>query len=143
MNIKTKFFGEMEIDEKGIINFERPLLAFETNNRFALIDGMNDLVFTFMQSLDEPDLCFLTIPPALVIEQYDIELSEDIVKILGLDSPDDVLLFNIVTVPENVEEMTVNLKAPIVVNIKNGKAAQEVLIDEKYEIRHRIKKVGA
>lgn len=142
MRIDTKFFGEMEIDELSIIEFEKPILAFEDNKKFAVIDGMNDLVFTFLQSIEDSSLCFLTIPPALVVEEYDIELSEEIVKLLSLEKPEDVLLFNIITVPENVEDMTVNLKAPIIVNVKNRKAAQEVLAEDKFEIRYRIKKAG-
>lgn len=142
MRISTKFFGEIEIEESGIIEFVRPLLAFEGKRRFVLLDGMDDLVFTFLQSVEDSQLCFLTIPPAMIVKEYDIEISEEIVKLLELDSPADVLLYNIVSVPENVNDMTVNLKAPIVINMKNKKAAQEVLTDENYEVRHRVQKVG-
>ena len=142
MKLQTKFFGEIEIEESGIIEFVRPLLAFENHRKFVLLDGMDDLVFTFLQSIDEPQLCFLTVPPAMLVSDYDIEIGDEVVKLLGLNSPADVLLFNIVNVPENVEDMTVNMKAPIVVNYKNKKAAQEVLNDDKYEVKYRIQKAG-
>ncbi len=142
MRIGTKYFGELEIDESGIVEFERPLLAFEDKRKYVLLDGMDDLVFAFLQSVEDPKLCFLTVPPALIVNDYDIELSDEVVKLLGLESPTDVLLYNIVTVPENVDDMTVNLKAPIVINLKNKKAAQEVLADDKYEVRHRVQKAG-
>ena len=142
MKINTKFFGELEIEESGVVEFIKPILAFEDKRKYVLLDGMDDLVFTFIQSVDDPQLCFLTIPPALVVKEYDIELGEEIVKLLELKSPSDVLLYNIVSVPENVNDMTVNLKAPIVINMKNKKAAQEVLADDKYSVRHRIQKDG-
>ena len=142
MKINTKFFGELEIEESGVVEFIKPILAFEDKRKYVLLDGMDDLVFTFIQSVDDPQLCFLTIPPALVVKDYDIELDEEIVKSLELESPLDVLLYNIVSVPENVNDMTVNLKAPIVINMKNKKATQEVLSDDKYSVRHRIKKDG-
>ena len=142
MKINTKFFGELEIEESGVVEFIKPILAFEDKRKYVLLDGMDDLVFTFIQSVDDPQLCFLTIPPALVVKEYDIELGEEIVKFLELESPSDVLLYNIVSVPENVNDMTVNLKAPIVINMKNKKAAQEVLSDDKYSVKHRIQKDG-
>jgi len=142
MKINTKFFGELEIEESGVVEFVKPILAFEDKKKYVLLDGMDDLVFTFLQSIEDPELCFLTVPPALIINEYDIELGDEIVKSLELESPSDVLLYNIVSVPENVNDMTANLKAPIIINMKNKKAAQEVLTDDKYSVKHRIKKDG-
>lgn len=142
MIINTKFFGELEIEESGVVEFIKPILAFEDKRKYVLLDGVDDLVFTFLQSTEDPQLCFLTIPPALVVKDYDIELGDEIVKSIELESPSDVLLYNIVSVPGNVTDMTVNLKAPIVINSKNKKAAQEVLSDDKYSIKHRIQKDG-
>ena len=142
MKIETKFFGEVEVEESGIVEFVKPILGFEDKKRFVLLEGIEDMIFTFFQSVDEPQLCFLTIPPSMVVEEYDIDLDDETVKLIGIESPADVLLYNIVTVPENVQNMSVNLKAPLIINLKNKKAAQEVLNNEEYSIRHKIVKAG-
>lgn len=142
MKVNTKFFGEVEIEESGVIEFVKPILAFEDMRKFVLLEGMEDLVFTFLQSIEDPNLCFLIVPPSMIVEEYDIELDDELVKLLGLETPVDALLYNIVTVPEDVQNLTVNLKAPIIINLKNKKAAQEIFANDKYSIKHRVLKVG-
>ena len=40
--------------------------------------------------------------------------------------------------PEKVEEMTVNLKAPIIINNTNNKAIQVICDNSDYEIKHKV-----
>jgi flagellar assembly factor FliW len=76
--------------------------------------------------------------PFLLIEDYEIEISEETVVRLEIENAEDVSLYSILTIPENVEEITANLLAPIVINTANNKAAQEILNDERYSIKHKL-----
>lgn len=143
MKISTKFFGELEVQDKDIINFEDGIPGFKEHNRYALIhDGDSD--FSYLQSVDTQNICFIVIPPAVIVRNYDIEVSEDTVEKLEIDKEQDVSLYAILTVPEDIDNMTANLKAPIVINRKNNKGKQEILDDDRYEIKHKvIKEAGA
>ncbi len=140
MVIKTKFFGEIEISDKDVLNFDEGIPGFSDMHSYAVINDSKNTFISYLQSLDEERVCFIMMPPVFIEKDYDIELSESTVKKLEIDKPEDVKLYAILTVPGSFKDTTANLKAPIVVNTNNSKAIQEILDDERYSIRHRIVK---
>lgn len=139
MRIKTKFLGEMEYSNENVIVFEEGIPGFSDLHKYALIP-INDLVFSYMQSLEDERICFIVMPPALAESEYDINISDTTVEKLKVEKPEDVNVFSIVTIPDNINDMTINLKAPIILNTKNNKAVQEVLDDDRFSIRHKVLK---
>ena len=64
MKLKTKHFGEIEIDESKIIHFPTGIIAFEEQKRFFIIDNPDENIpFSWLQSVDDPDLAFVIINP--------------------------------------------------------------------------------
>lgn len=91
------------------------LLGFETIKNFVLLAEPEAEPFLWLQVVDDPGLAFLVVSPFLVKPDYQPEISEQDSEFLGVTSPEDVLIFNIVTVRANGVS-TVNLKGPIVLN---------------------------
>ncbi len=137
MKVITKFFGELEVQDKDIINFEEGIPGFREYANYALIHDA-DTDFSYLQSVDDMSVCFIIVPPAIIVGTYDIEISEATVEKLGIDSEEDVSLYAILNIPENMKNMTANLKAPIVINGKSRKGKQEILDDERYQIKHKV-----
>src|ERR1700688_1622255 len=84
----------------------------------------------FLQSLERPDLCFVSLPVRTVDPNYRLRLPEDDHLALLLD-PDrepeigvDVLCL-VLLLPE-AGTMQVNLDAPIVVNLHNSRCIQSL-----------------
>jgi flagellar assembly factor FliW len=69
----------------------------------------------WLQMTDAPKQAFLIVPPAAVVPDYRPELSDDDVSFLCLQSPEDAVIVNIVTLRTG-STSTVNLKGPIVFN---------------------------
>jgi len=46
--------------------------------------------------------------------------------------------YAILTVPEDPQEVSVNLQGPVLINTDNGAAKQLVLVNSKYEVHHRL-----
>ena len=139
MKIKTKFCGEMEYSEENVIAFQEGIPGFSDLHKYALIP-INDLVFSYMQSLEDEKICFIVMPPAFAEPGYDINISDTTVEKLKVEKPEDVNVYSIVTIPDNINDMTINLKAPIILNTKNNKAVQEVLDDDRFSVRHKVLK---
>jgi flagellar assembly factor FliW len=140
MIIKTKFFGEIEIGDKDVVIFDDGIPGFPGMHRYALINDGNNPYISYLQSLEEVNICFIMIPPVFALKDYEIEISDSTVKSLGIEKPEDVKLYAILTITGSFKDATANLKAPIVVNTNNNKAVQEILDDERYSVRHRIVK---
>ena len=54
MKIPTAHFGEVEIDEKKILYFEKGLPGLEDDKRFALLSNEDSRPVSWLQSLDHP-----------------------------------------------------------------------------------------
>lgn len=136
MLVNTKFFGEIEIDEKSILNFEEGIPGLEDNHRFVMLDVDSKTSIKCLQSIDNSTLCLIITSPWDYFHDYEIELYDDDIEKLGIKSENDVVVYNVLTVHD--EKMTVNLVAPIVINIDNNKAKQIVFSNLKYNIRQEI-----
>lgn len=135
MKISTKFFEEVEIDENLIINFENGIPGFEDLKEYVVLD-IEDRNFKCLQSVKEKDICLLIISPWDYFKDYEINLSNNETNELEIKDEKEVMVYNIITVREG--KITVNLVAPIVINILNNKAKQIVLSNSKYSIREGI-----
>lgn len=129
---------EIEFDENAIITFENGLYGLEDIKKFIIIDdseGKNP--FKWMHSIEE-DICFVVIDPRYIEPGYDFVLREESVKKLAADKETEFMILSIVVVTDKIEDMTANLRSPIVINSLNKKGIQVILDDEAYGIRHKV-----
>lgn len=139
MEILSPVHGKITYDEDEIIIFEKSIPGFNDIKRFILkeIEGSS---FKLLQSIDDVTVGFVVISPFQVEEDYEINLSEEVIKTLEIKEATDVLLYSLVTLNSKVEKITVNLKAPVVINVNNKKAEQFIIDKEKYKIKHPLMK---
>ena len=76
--------------------------------------------------------------PHNVCDNYTPEIDMEIINKLEIVHDDDALLLCVVVIPKDIKKTTVNLRAPLVINTVNNKAAQVVLDNNNYAIRHLV-----
>src|SRR5437899_3179040 len=74
-------------DEESIIRFEEGLIGFSDCKNFIVLEGDNIAPFRLLKSMDNPDLGFLVIDPAIVIKDYYQQVPEREWEAVGLDDP--------------------------------------------------------
>ena len=62
LSCQTKYFGALPYEPSAVIEFPEGIPAFEDQRKFILIDREDLKPLVFMQSLETPGLCFLTVP---------------------------------------------------------------------------------
>ncbi|MCM3271423.1 flagellar assembly protein FliW [Paenibacillus elgii] len=119
-----------QLDGK-IINLNGSILAFEGLDKFTFncIEG-SDLAY--LSSVDDDKIGFVVVAPFEYFKEYMFELNEDDVTKLELKSEQDVLILSIVTVRDPFQDSTMNLLAPLVINIQNLKGLQ-IILPPSYE----------
>lgn len=124
------------------ITFEKGLPGFESCKKFKIedIDGNNK--FKLINSTEDKNVGFIAISPFEVKKDYEIKLDDEIINSLDVKDPKDVLLLNLITLGKTLKESTVNLKAPIIINIKNKKGKQLILQHDKYKIKEPLNGSG-
>jgi flagellar assembly factor FliW len=141
MKIYSTRFGEIEIDDKEIVNFEEGILGFEEMTKYVVLNIEENNPLMLMQSIEEPALAFVIINPYEFRSEYLIELSDDEVKKLKIEKEEDVDIFAIVVIPhENPSKMTANLQGPLIIN-RNKKIGKQIITNNsEYGIKHNILK---
>lgn len=135
MLIQTRDFGEMEIDEKDIITFVEPIFGFEDYRKYVLMEHEElNPHFVWLQSTEEPMVCFVLANPRELVPDYEVRLPEDTAAALGEGG---TLYFVLTVIRDPYYDSTVNLKSPVVINTQTGRAMQ-VTLEEAYPIRQPL-----
>jgi flagellar assembly factor FliW len=139
MLINTKHFGEIEINEEDIIIFEEGIPGIKGSTRYALlINSEQESPFFWLQSIDDKEVAFALVNPIAIYPDYSPKVDIEVVKKLGEPKEEDLIVSAIVVVPEDITKMTVNLKAPLVINRETQKGMQVIVDNEEYHIRHNL-----
>lgn len=142
VEVNTKVFGKIIIEEEKLIRFEHGILGFPDLKDFTLIydvDKGQEARIKWLQSIQEPNFALPVMNPEFVIQGYTPKFNAELLTPLGdnLDS-ENILMFVTVTVPKDITKTSVNLKAPIIVSVDNRKAVQLICEDDSYSVKHAI-----
>jgi flagellar assembly factor FliW len=124
------------------ITFEKGILGFEDIIEYELKDLESNPIFKELNSIKEKGLGFVVISPFDIDDKYEINLSDNIIKELNINSPKDVMVLSILTLGQTLERTTVNMKAPLIINVNNGLGKQIILQKEKYKVKTPLLRSG-
>lgn len=137
MKITTAYMGDVEINPTQIIKFEHGLPGFEDEKEFIQLPLSEESAYQVLQSVKTAGLAFIITSPYAIIADYNFDLEDSVIQALDIKSVDEVAVFVIVSLKDTLENSTVNMKAPIVLNIENQKAKQ-IILEEDFAIRHQL-----
>ena len=112
----------------NIVHFPSGLLGFEQRKKFALVGRTQEAPFLWLEAQDDSRVAFIVVPPKRVAPDYQPDLSDEDVKFLGLNSPNDALVLSIVTL-QGPGRATINLKGPLVINARTHIGKQIVPVN--------------
>jgi len=139
MKIKTSRFGEVEVEENTCFEMVNPILGYEDEKTFAIIEHRDKSKFKWLQSMSTPDLAFVVTMPDEFGIDYSFELPDSTQEALSINEAEEVLALNLVVIPhENPRASTINLLAPLVFNINNRKGVQVVLTGSNFKVDYPL-----
>ncbi|MDP4145954.1 MAG: flagellar assembly protein FliW [Bacillota bacterium] len=138
MILNTKFHGTHEYKDEDIITFKKGIPGFEDLQKFIIFPLEENDVFNVLHSIEDEAIGLIVFSPFEIFNDYNVELKEDTLEDLKIEKEEDVLILNTISLNSSVKKITTNLKAPIVVNIRQRLGEQIILEDEKYLIKHPL-----
>ena len=135
MIVQSTRFGEMDIADEQILDFPHGMLGFPDEKKFALMEYKPESPFYFLQSVAEANLTFLLINPFAFFNDYEFAMDDALLAEIGVTAENPPSVFNIATVKDKLENMTVNLAGPVLVNIRDRQAVQLVIEKTEYPTR--------
>jgi flagellar assembly factor FliW len=138
MLIHTVNFGELDVPEDKIITFKEGLPGFPQIHRFVVLE-MDDLKpFQYLQALDDPPIALFIINPFLIDPNYEFRLTDSDMEDVNSANSAELAVYAVTTIPKNSAEATLNLMAPIVINHKDRRGKQVILLESKYSVKHPL-----
>lgn len=138
MEIESKPYGTIEIDEDKTVTIQDGLLGFEGLEEFAIIGREEEQPFEWLQSIEDPTLAFVVCQASALLPDYELSILQEDYDDIEAESDEDIITYLIVVVPENPEEMTINLKGPVVINKDNFLGKQIINQVDRYGVKHRL-----
>ncbi|MBI2824255.1 MAG: flagellar assembly protein FliW [Planctomycetia bacterium] len=124
MQIRTTRFGSVDIQAGDLIGFADGMLGLEDCRRFVLLaDAQND-VLGWLQSTTRGDVALAVVSPRRFVPDYQLRVYRRELAPLELAHADDAQVLAIIS--KNERGITLNLKAPIVVNLERRLGRQVI-----------------
>ena len=143
-SIRTKCFQQVDYMDSSLYQFPCGLPGFEQERTFVFLNRPGSQPLMFMQSIQTPELCFFLLPVFTVDPDYQLSLDEEALAQLQLPPASqpkigaDILCAVIVCARGNQEAPTVNLLAPVVVNLRDRVGMQIIQTQSGYSHRHPL-----
>lgn len=108
------------------LSFSGSILGFETLDSF-LLEAIEETPFAYLKSMEDKNISFLVTSPFEWYNDYSLQLDDSMKKKLEIEKPEDTLVISIVTFKTSLESSTINLLAPLIINVNEHKGSQYVL----------------
>ncbi len=133
--------GEFEFHRDQLLTFSNGIIGFTDLQEFAIanIPGDEDQQFKILQSIEVPELSFIVLPTSGETSPLEAEDVKELATNFSIDPKDLALLF-IVTIRNmgSVVKVTMNARAPIVLDTDKKTGRQYILPNQKYSIQHEL-----
>jgi len=138
MKTVTLRFGEIDIPEDRIIDFPKGILGFEQLHKYVILQRDDSEPFRWLQSLDDPNLAFVISNPAFFFPNYKIEMNLRELDEINCSEHSTIETCVIITIPNDISQMSANLQGPILINVDQNLGKQVVLVNSPYTIQHYV-----
>lgn len=131
-------FGSFEVRAESVLTFPSGLLGFTEHRRYVILDHDTDAPFKWLQSVEEPELAFVIMDPALFHPGYHVDVPADALAEIGAKEREDLALVVILTIPsDDPVRITANLRGPLVISHRT-KLGKQLVLSEEFPTRHPL-----
>ena len=133
--------GPLEYEEESVITFQEGIIGLEENKRWLLLQNPKHQPFQWLQSIDNPEITLMVIDPWIVRADYSLSISPEDQGRINLDhlqEREDWAVLCVVVFQNSLEETIINLKAPLLFNLKERKGRQVIMEGEDYQVEEPL-----
>ena len=129
MRLETTRFGAIDVDSESILLFPNGLLGFEAHRHWILLAESDTESVGWLQSLNDVAVSIAVVTPQAFVPQYALRIHRSHLTSLPWAPGDEALVLAVVS--EHEGEFTLNLRAPLLLNLRRGLGQQVITADEQ------------
>lgn len=135
MQINTSRFGVVSMEADDILLFPNGIAGFEHLRHFVILaDADNDAV-GWLQSISDADTALAVVSPRRFVADYQVRVAASELAALQLAGPDRAFVLTVVNNQDG--RLTVNLRAPLVINL-DRRLGRQVITKDDQPLRYEI-----
>lgn len=129
MRINTSRFGRIEVDAADVLTFPSGLPGLEDCRDWALLADSDNDALGWLQSVTRGDVALAVVSPRRFVPDYQVRIPRSELSPLALTDMRQAQV--VVVVGKTGTGLTLNLKAPIVINLEARTGRQVVASGEQ------------
>jgi flagellar assembly factor FliW len=127
MQICTMRFGTIDVEPDAVLFFEKGLIGFDDFRQWVLLADPENAAVGWLQSADQADVAMAVVSPRRFVPEYRVRLSRRQLQTIQLDESDEAYVLTVVG--KNDHALTLNLRAPLLVNLQQRLGRQIITLD--------------
>jgi flagellar assembly factor FliW len=140
MQISTSRFGDVDVQVDDIILFPNGIAGFEELRHWVILSDEDNEAVAWLQCVSQPETAVPVISPRRFVPEYRLRVSRNQLSPLQIDAVDQAYILGIVS--RNDGKLTINLRAPLIINLDRRIGRQVVTIDEQ-PVQHELTGVAS
>jgi flagellar assembly factor FliW len=141
--IELPRFGTCSYRDEEVLHFAWGLPGFTYLRRFLALSLAGQERFVWLQSLDDSSIALPMTNPYDIFPDYDPKFPISALESLGITRADDFVVMCVCIVTKDAVEMSCNLLAPIVINLRERAGRQITLEGSSYSVKMPIPRKAA
>jgi len=129
MQIQTKHFGPIEIEVDDVLLFPRGLIALEECRHWVLLADAENAALAWLQCVTQPEIALPVVSPRRFVPDYQVRVTRGQLFPLELSQFDQAYVLVVLSCGDR--ELTLNLKAPVIINLGRRIGRQVITTDEQ------------
>lgn len=132
MDIQTSRFGNLQVAPSDVLLFEQGLIGLRHCRRWVILADAQNPALGWLQSLDEPESALGVVSPRRFVPDYQLRVPRQELAPLALANIRDAQV--VVVVSRSAEGLSLNLRAPLVINVE-GRRGRQVIAKDPLPVR--------
>ncbi len=129
MKIQTTRFSQIEIEPDDILFFRHGIFGFENCRHWVLLADAENSAVAWLQSIQRPEVALPVVSPRRFVRDYEVRLEHEEVEKLQLSPDEQAYVLGIVG--RDHDTLTLNLRAPLVINLSRRIGFQIITVDDQ------------
>jgi flagellar assembly factor FliW len=129
MQISTAHFGPVEVEIDDLLFFPRGVVAFEDCRHWVLVADEENPALAWLQSVNRSEVALPVVSPRRFATDYSVRISRG--QLLPLEFSQFNQVYVLIVVSQSDGDFTLNLKAPLVINLDRRLGRQVITSDEQ------------
>lgn len=135
MRINTTRFGRIDIQPEDLLHFASGLPGLEDCQRWALLADADNPALGWLQATSRSDVAMAVVSPRRFVPDYQVRIPRSELTPLAMRDLRDAQI--LVVVAQHTGTLTLNLKAPIVINVE-ARTGRQVVASGDLPMRYEL-----